>query len=48
MDYGDYYWGSYWDYYKDPFPHSRQMMLAVILSQGDIVAAHDPDTLRVT
>ena len=23
MDYGDYYWGLYRDYYKDLFPHSR-------------------------
>ena len=22
MDYGDYYWGLYRDYYWDPFPHS--------------------------
>ena len=22
MDYGDYYWGLYRDYYRDPFPHS--------------------------
>ena len=22
MDYGDYYWGLYRGYYKDPFPHS--------------------------
>ena len=22
MDYGDYYWGEYRDYYRDPFPHS--------------------------
>ena len=22
MGYGDYYWGLYWDYYRDPFPHS--------------------------
>ena len=22
MEYGDYYWGSYRDYYRDPFPHS--------------------------
>ena len=22
MGYGDYYWGLYRDYYKDPFPHS--------------------------
>ena len=22
MDYGDYYWGLYRDYYTDPFPHS--------------------------
>ena len=22
MDYGDYYWGFYRDYYRDPFPHS--------------------------
>ena len=22
MDYGDYYWGTYGDYYRDPFPHS--------------------------
>ena len=24
MDYGDYYWGFYRDYYRDPFPHSLQ------------------------
>ena len=22
MDHGDYYWGLYRDYSKDPFPHS--------------------------
>ena len=22
MDYGDYYWGLYRGYYRDPFPHS--------------------------
>ena len=22
MDYGDYYWGLYRDYYRDSFPHS--------------------------
>ena len=22
MDYGDYYWGLYRDYYRGPFPHS--------------------------
>ena len=22
MDYGDYCWGLYRDYYRDPFPHS--------------------------
>ena len=22
MNYGDYYWGLYRDYYRDPFPHS--------------------------
>ena len=22
MDYGGYYWGLCWDYYRDPFPHS--------------------------
>ena len=22
MVYGDYYWGFYGDYYRDPFPHS--------------------------
>ena len=22
MDYGDYYWGLYKDYHRDPFPHS--------------------------
>ena len=22
MGYGDYYWGLYRDYYRDPFPHS--------------------------
>ena len=22
MDYGDYYWGLFRDYYGDPFPHS--------------------------
>ena len=22
MDYGDDYWGLFWDYYRDPFPHS--------------------------
>ena len=22
MDYGDYSWGLYRDYYRDPFPHS--------------------------
>ena len=22
MDYGDYFWGLYGDYYRDPFPHS--------------------------
>ena len=22
MDYGDYYWGLYGDYYRDPFPDS--------------------------
>ena len=22
MDYRDYYWGSYRDYHRDPFPHS--------------------------
>ena len=22
MDYGDYYWGLYRDYHRDPFPHS--------------------------
>ena len=22
MDYGDYYWKIYRDYYRDPFPHS--------------------------
>ena len=30
MDYGDYYWGLYRDYYRDPFPLSlrsaRQMI----------------------
>ena len=29
MDYGDYHWGIYRDYHRDPFPHSllrtRQM-----------------------
>ena len=31
MGYGDYYWGLYRDYFKDPFPHSllstRQRMM---------------------
>ena len=22
MGSGDYYWGLYWGYYRDPFPHS--------------------------
>ena len=22
MDYGDCIWGLYWNYYRDPFPHS--------------------------
>ena len=22
MDHGDYHWGLYRDYYRDPFPHS--------------------------
>ena len=33
MDYGDYYWGFYRDYYGDPFPHSllstRKLMVNV-------------------
>ena len=23
MDYGDYCWGLYRDYYRDPFPHTQ-------------------------
>ena len=36
MDYGDYYWGLYRDYYRDPFPHSllstRQFESASVVS----------------
>ena len=31
MDYGDYSWGLYRDYYRDPFPHilvsTRQLLV---------------------
>ena len=34
MDHGDYYWGLYRAYYKDPFPHSllstRQMACVTV------------------
>ena len=32
MDYGDYYWGVYRDYCKDPFPHS---LLSTRQNSGD-------------
>ena len=37
MGYGDYYWGLYRDYYRDPFPHSplstRQLRVGVLDSR---------------
>ena len=32
MDYGDYYWGLYRDYYRDPCPHSRRSTREISMS----------------
>ena len=40
MDYGDYYWGLYRDYYRDPFPQSllstRQSLLIFLRGLGGL------------
>ena len=35
MDYGDYYWGLYRGYYRDPFPHS--LLRAAAKQMSDVV-----------
>ena len=34
MDYGDYYWGFYRDYYRDPFSHSLLSARQAIVAFG--------------
>ena len=41
MDYGDYYWGLYRDYYRDPFPHS---LLSTRKLRGSTFANQSPNT----
>ena len=49
MDYGDYYWGLYRDYYRDPFPHcllsTRELStlaVSTLVFLGVCVAARGP------
>ena len=32
MDYGDYYWGLYRDYYGDPFPQTLVAVIVVVVA----------------
>ena len=41
LDYGDYYWGAYRDYYRDPFPHSL-LSTRQPLSFGEVLRISGP------
>ena len=48
MDYGDYYWGLYRDYYRDPFPHSLlkgswDLLTRVIIRVTLLIATYNPN-----
>ena len=34
MGYGDYYWGLYGDYYRDPFSHSLLPIVSIVVPFG--------------
>ena len=50
MGYGDYYWGFYRDYYRDPFPHSLQApdRLCPVLMASAVLGHCMPSTAVAT